>query len=40
MGACGRVWRHVAGCGGRVGACYRGKGYVGGHAHGMDGDIW
>ena len=41
MGACGRVWGHVAevvaGCGGM----WQGLGYlVGGQAYGMDGDMW
>ena len=46
VGWCGRVWGHVAGCGGMwqrwwqgVGACGRGRYVVGGQAYGMDGDV-
>ena len=50
VGACGRVWGHIAGCGVMwqgVGACGRVWGHVagvmyvvGGQAYGMDGDMW
>ena len=45
---CGRVWGHVAGCGGMwqgwwqgVGGMWQGWGYVsGGQAYGIDRDMW
>ena len=37
MGACGRVWGHVAGCGGM----WQGLMYVvGGQSYGIDRDMW
>ena len=46
VGACGRVWGHMAGCGDMwqgwsqgVGACGRGWGIWSGQAYGMDGDM-
>ena len=46
VGTCGRVWRHVAGYGGRwqgVGAYGKGKGHVtrvGVYGRGRGGDMW
>ena len=41
VGACGRVWGHVAGVVAGCGGMRQGLGYlVGGKAYGMDGDMW
>ena len=40
MGACGRVWGHVAGVVAGCGGMWQELGYlVGGQAYGMDGDM-
>ena len=41
MGACGRVWGHVAGEVAGCGGIWQGWGYVvGGQAYDMNGDMW